>query len=323
MRQMLKILLLLFSVILVSCDAPRTNPVDPNNPDNNIIKLEGAVKTVSFPNVPIKNVTVHWQPDNLYTNTGTDGKFSFTNISRIDGWLFFDNENFNRDSSFIHWGAQRKLNHEKFLNAVPSLDSLEFYSIVENRFQITQKYQVVIRARIVDYDGENDIDTVFVDNPALDITKKLVFNVQTGFYEKSLSLIDLNTTSLDQLIGKDFNIKVQDLDGRIFTIGRSNIKRVIKEEILTDYPKSNQAVSVPFELRWKRFLPGFDYHYMIQIYTDEVNPEIVWQADDVSSDEISFKVDTTLPGSNFFWVIWAIDEFKNRTRSKPATFVIE
>lgn len=318
-----KILILLFTVILISCDAPRTNPVDPNNPDNNIIKLEGLVKTVSFPNVAIENVTVHWLPDNLFTITDADGKYSFTNISRIDGWLFFDSKNFNRDSSFIRWGTQRKINHEKFLNAVPALDSLEFYSIVENRFQISQKYQVVIRARITDYDGSNDIDTVFVENPSFNLVKKLDFNVVTGFYEKTLSPIEFGLTSLDPLIGKDFNIKVKDLSGRIFTIGRSNIKRVIKEEITTDYPKSYQSVSVPFELRWKRFLPGFDYHYMIQIYTDEVNPELVWQNDALSSNEISLTVTESFPESNFFWVIWAVDEFKNRTRSKPSTFVIE
>ncbi len=323
MRLLSKIPLLIFILFIQSCDAPRTNPVDPKNPDNTIIQLDGVVKTVSFPNVPIEGVTVYWKPDRLFTTTGTDGRFSFTNVNRNNGWLFFESENFNRDSSYINWGAQRKIDHEKFLNAVPQLDSLEFYSIVENRFQITQKYQVVIRAGISDYDGANDIDTVFVENPAFSLVKKLDFNVVTGFYEKNLSPLDFGLTSLDPLIGKDFNIKVKDLAGRIFIIGHANIKRVIKEEIQTDYPKNYQSVGIPFDLRWKRFLPGFDFDYKIQIYTDEINPDLVWEVNNVSADEISFQITANLEGRSFFWVIWAIDEFNNRSRSKPATFTVE
>jgi hypothetical protein len=322
-RLLIKISIIILMLFLQSCDAPRTNPVDPKNPDNTIIKLEGVVKTVGFPNIPIEGVTVYWKPDKLFTNTGADGRFSFANVNRNDGWLYFENENFNRDSSYISWGTQRKIDHEKFLNAVPQLDSLEFYSIVENRFQTTQKYQVVIRARVTDYDGVNDIDTVFIENPAFDLLRKLNFNVVSGFYERTLSPLDFGLTSIDPLIGKDFNIKVKDLAGRIFSIGQANIKRVINEEVQTEYPKNNQSVGIPFDLRWKRFLPGFDFHHKLQIYTDEINPELVWEVDNVSADEFSYEVIASLQGRSFFWVIWAIDEFNNRSRSKPATFIVE
>ncbi|MCB9248128.1 MAG: hypothetical protein H6613_06095 [Ignavibacteriales bacterium] len=59
----------------------------------------------------------------------------------------------------------------------------------------------------------------------------------------------------------------------------------------------------------------------MQIYTDEVPAILVWQKEIISS-EIQYLTDVNLSSGDYFWVIWAIDEFENRTQSKPASFII-
>ena len=75
-------------------------------------------------------------------------------------------------------------------------------------------------------------------------------------------------------------------------------------------------------LEWRRFTPGFDFTYLLQIYTDELDEVLVWQTE-TDSEKIEFLSDANLSPGDYFWVIWAIDEFENRTRSKQASFIIK
>jgi hypothetical protein len=319
-----RILFILLSLLLLlGCDAPRENPVDPNNPDNKFASLSGTVKTEGFPFVPIKEINVFWENENILVQTSSSGSYSISDIKKIDGWLYFNGNGYSSDSIFIQWNDRKKINNEIFLNSNPVLDSLEFYSIVENRFQVNQIYRVVVRAKISDFEGVNDIDSVFLQNESLNINTQLLFNSLTGFYERTLGLIDLNVSALEEVIGKDFLLVVDDLEGRSFNVASTIIKRVINSEIELISPINNAAVTFPFSLRWRRFTPGFNFNYQIEISTNEIQPELVFRAENISPDSIAFLITNEFAGQDFFWAIWAIDEFKNRSRSKPGSFQIQ
>ncbi len=314
----------LFTILLIfGCDAPRENPVDPNNPDNKFAALSGTVKTKGFPFVPINSVNVFWENENILTRTSNDGTFDIPDIKKIDGWLYFNGEGYSSDSIFIQWNNRKAINNEVFLNSNPVLDSIEFFSIVENRFQVNQIYRIVIRAQISDFEGVNDIDSVFLENESLNIRSLLLFNSLTGFYEKTLGLVDLRVTDLNELIGKDFKVVVEDLNGRNFIAANTFIKRVINEEIELLAPIQNAVVALPFNLRWRRFTPGYNFNYEIEISTNEIQPELVFRVENIPSDSISYFINTNFAGQDFFWTIWAVDEFKNRSRSKPGSFQIQ
>ncbi|MBZ0198230.1 MAG: hypothetical protein K8H86_00065 [Ignavibacteriaceae bacterium] len=317
------IFVILFAVAAVNCNAPRTNPLDPLNPDKPFNNITGTVKTISFPNVPLAGVRVYWHNDNVFVETTSVGKFTIDNIRPINGWLFFENDKFVTDSLYIKWDTQKKKEVAVFLNAKPVLDSLQFYSIVLNRFQYSQTTDLFISTIISDLDGVNDIDSVYIKNEELNFFKVLSYNVNTHFYEAKITLGELNLFSIDEVIGKNFEILVRDLQGRIFTAGSSNIKRIINQEIEIIAPANHQEVSSPIYLSWKRFTPGFSFKYFLQISTDNSPPEIVWQTENISSDSISYKINQSLSPGEYFWTIWAIDEFSNRTRSKPATFTLQ
>lgn len=312
---------LLALMISQSCNAPRNNPLDPENPDNKIGMLEGVVQTVKVPRAPITNAEIFWANEGIITSTDSKGYFSIENIERTDGWLSIKKENYSSDSVYITFNDQKKISENIFLNAIPKINDLYFYSITINKFPSNQKYNLEIIADITD--EENDIDSVFIENIELNASKQLLYNSSSKVYENSLFLNDLNVTSIDAVIGKEFQITVFDADQKKFVIGKSNIKRIIKEEILTTSPSGRDTVFTlnPF-FEWRRFTPGFEFYYLLEIYTDEIQEELVFETK-INSSEINYQSEVNIGIGEFFWVIWAIDEFNNRTRSKPASFIIK
>ena len=323
---MIRILLkyyILFSlfILFISCDAPRNNPLDPENPDNKIATIDGFIKTVTVPQTPIENVQVICINEGLVTKTNSDGYFSFSNIDRKDGWIIVEKENYSTDSLFITFGNQKKISKNFFLNSIPKINDLQFFSITINKFPNNQKYSLEVRANITD--DENDIDSIFIQLLELNTNKELLYNASSKYYENSISLEDLNITSIDIIIGKEFTINVFDSDAKKFIVGESNIKRIIKEEIFTTAPTARDTVFTNSPLlKWNRFKPGFEYRYLLEIYTDEVPANLVWEKE-INSTEIEYLTDINLSTGDYFWVIWAIDEFENRTRSKPSSFIVK
>ena len=311
-------ILLISFFINSACDAPRNNPLDPLNPDNNLALLEGNVYSALQ---PAHGVDVFWANENILSKTNGSGYFKIENILAKDGWLFFEKNGYSYDSTHIAWGNIKQISVQFTLNAIPKLDSLEFYSVVENKYPNRQSYQLIFRVRISDADGDNEIDSVFIENAPLKLRENLDYNLSTKFHEIKFDMLDLNILDIDEVIGKDFEIIIYDNAGRNFNIGSSNVKRIIKDEIEFISPADNDTVSLPLTLKWKRFTPGFSFTYLLQIYTNEIDPELAWQRV-VSSGEIFFTVESQIPGGEYFWVIWCVDEFLNRTRSKPATFQI-
>ena len=199
---------------------------------------------------------------------------------------------------------------------------ISFYSSVLNKWSPQEKPDYALEAKLLISDLDNDIDSVFMINPSLNFSGIMYYNTLSKFYERDFTLSELGIISANDLIGKDFEIVVKDTRGNKFDLGNTNIKRVINEEIQIKSPKGKDTVSIPITLNWIKFTPGFDFTYQAQIYTDEIEPKQEWQQP-IHSQEISFEVESPLKSGEYFWVIWCIDEFGNRSRSRQASFIIE
>ncbi|TSA27220.1 MAG: hypothetical protein D4R68_06000 [Ignavibacteriales bacterium] len=317
--------LIVFMVLLTvaSCDAPKLNPLDPNNPDSGLGQFYGFVKTQVIPQQAIVGVKVSWKNDNRMIETDVNGYYKLENLQMIDGTLYFEKDSYSKDSIKINWQNQKGINlGTTTLNAIPKLDNLVIYTSVENRYPDDQRYTLFVQASISDV--ENDIDSVNVLCTALNFNKQLKYNSQTRFYELSYPYGSKNSVpSIDDAIGKTFDIIVKDRLGKTFSIGTSTIKRIIKQEILFESPANGTTVGSRPVCRWNRFLPGFNFKYMVQIYTDETIPKLKWEKQNISKDDIEAITGISLPVGNYYWVIWSIDDFQDRTRSKPATFNVQ
>jgi len=316
------ILLLVATISYFGCNAPRNNPLDPENPENKRFQIQGTVQTNTNPPTPVANANVFWKNKNVFVRSNSFGKFLLEHLEPKNGWLYVEKNGFSDDSFLVRWNGKKNINVVRNLNAIPKLDSIMMFSIVKNRGIDTKEYQLVIEADVSD---DSDIDSVFLVNEELEIRKQLSKKSSMHF-SGTFSDFDLNINSFDIIIGRNFLLVAKEISGTAFTIGSANVKRIIKEEIEILSPKNSELVTTMPTLRWKRFTPGFAFSYMIEIYTDEIEPILKWSKPNISSDSIYFSVETTLDTSatsEFFWVIWGIDEFKNKTRSKPASFIVQ
>ncbi len=315
------VVLMLTMTALFSCDAPRLNPLDPENPNYNLSMVDGYIKTEAAPSVPLNNVKILWKNQNIFVYTDANGYFKLDGLPRNDGWLIIEKEKYSKDSLFLQLSSTKNFRAEKFLNAMPKLDNLLIYTSVENRYPDDQRYTLFIQAQISD--AENDIDSVIVNSSALNFYKQLKYSAQTNSYELSYPYGGKTSSpSIDNAVGKNFEIIVRDRSKRSFNAGSSTILRIIKQEIYFESPANGSIVGPKPVFRWKRFLPGFNFKYLAQIYTDEIIPQLRWERNNISKDDIEIIPDLNLTNGDYFWVIWCIDEFQNRTRSKPATFVV-
>jgi len=320
--QMIRLtLVLMMLTILASCEAPHRNPLDPKNPDYSYGRIAGLVQTVSLPVEAVPKTIVYWSPANQQSQTDAQGRFELLTPAPIDGWLILTHPEFGPDSVYVHWSAEKMIDLNIYLNALPQLDSLAVYSIVLNRFPSLQKEQLVVEAQISDRD--NDIDSVKTSFPDQAMEFYLPYNTTTKSYLREFSILDLVVPRLEEMVGQKLLVTVTDVFSHTNQVGQGQLIRVIHEEVLTVSPESDTITGPHPTLIWQPFSVDFQFSYTIEIYTNEVAPQLIWDQMGLDHYQSSCSVDTDLPDGNYFWVIWAIDTFGNRTRSKPAAFQVK
>ena len=206
--------------------------------------------------------------------------------------------------------------------STPLVSEFNTYSIVENRFTLPKLYQFKVEAKILD--PNELVESVFVYIPYFKVKKKLSYNSSNSIYERTLTVLDLNTTKADEVIGHEFDLLIKDKSSKTYTGSTKDIKRIIKEEIIIDSPLGYDTTETSPLLVWREFEGGFSHHYFVQVFIihEELYPELIWEKDNISSDSLSVKVDAVLPSGKYYWIIWCVDQFKNRARSKEAKFNI-
>jgi hypothetical protein len=283
--------------------------------------LQGHVKTTRVPPLAISGVKVTWKAAQQFTFTDAQGYYKFEEVSPDAGQLFFEKEGYKSFTENIVWSENSVVTTDVFLNANPRLDSLTLYSIVEHNYGPRIVEQLNVFAYLDD--EEDDIMSVFLQCSPLDINAELSYNVQHKRFERSFSVIDLNINSMREVVGHDFSLMVLDDYDELYDLGAERIERVIIDEVEVDSPKNSDEVGNPVALQWQYFNPGFPFSYNIEVYTDDdFTQELVWHKEGVPSDSLSIIVDETLEPKEYVWMIWCVDEFSNRSRSKPGSFSV-
>ncbi len=296
--------------------------MDPENPDNTLHTLQGQIRRQSYPNTPLQNVNVSWENDGRLVKTGTDGRYLINDILPYDGWLQFNLEGYFPESLEVKWNGSKIKTYDEQLNSIPFADSVEFYSSVEKGFGTPDDEAITVKVKITDRDGPSDIDTLWLSNESINLRSRIGYNPDIEFFQRNFTAEMLNVLSLGELIGRDFSLDIKDYDGRLCNVGTLTIKRVIKSEITPERP-IEETVNVPFNIEWERFEPGFEIEYYLEIFPDNTDTDPVYTSPYVPSDSTNFRVSYTIPQGSYYWVIWGVDEFGNRTRSRESKFNVE
>jgi hypothetical protein len=312
---------LFIALALFACDAERLNPLDPQNPDYKLVYIEGSIKTKSLPQQPVAGVKIFWKGQNIFTQTDQNGYFRIDDLTKINGTLLVEKEGYSKDSIFVNWGGQKNIRADFILNAIPVLSQYYLFTTVQNNYPDVQNISLTAQVNVNDQDDR--IDSVFLRCTSLNFSKRLTFNSALNQYTGTYTSEDLKVAALDVAIGQKFEIVTVDDSKRSFLVGNSNLMRIIKQEVIAREPLNKIAVSSKPTLKWFRFLPGFNFKYMVEINTDEFQHKLVWKKENISKDSIELVPDINLSPGEYFWVIWCIDDFGNRSKSKPASFVVQ
>lgn len=320
----LNIILVLFMVY--SCDANRLNPLDPQNPnykkpDTTKFKISGTIKTQAAPQLAISNVEIFWANDDKFLKSDENGNFTFKDLRPQNGWLVFEKNEYYKDSTFIEWDTLKSITSNKFLVTLPSVKDFSIYSEVlynhsQNQFNLGFSVEI--------NDKDNRVDSVIIINQSLNIYKNLT-EVLVNKFEIAGKISSFGLNSLEQVIGRDFELVFIDNNLNRIVAGNSTLHRIIKDEIIFRSPINQEVVSSKPELKWKIFEPGFNFNYKIEIWTRETGSVKILEYENIPSDSVSFLVPdeiSTVGINDFNWVIWCIDEFNNKSRSKPASFIV-
>lgn len=322
-QKYIQIFLVILVIAISGCDAPHINPLDPANPDYAFVTIQGSVQTFSVPYQNIQGVTVLWYPSNAIITTDNNGYFKISNILPVNGKLIFQKTGYLSDTIDVVWGSSKLLNYQVNLNMIPQLSSISIYTVVINQFTLPgQSSELVINAGIVNKD--NDIDTVFVENSQLNLKKALGYDAANKIYTSVLSTSDLNITDIEETIGLDFNIITKDVFNKEYNVGSAKVTRVIKTGVTIQFPANDTSIASTPDFTWQRYKTGYPFSYTIEVYTNDfANSQLIYSAQGISSDSVSYQLATPLSSRDYYWVIWVVDQFQNRSRSLPATFMVK
>jgi hypothetical protein len=303
--------------LCAACNAPRNNPLDPQNPRSPYVTLEGSVHTQSLPRTALGGASMFWKNGNRLVQTDAQGYFRFETLMPENDWLHVEKSGYKKDSVFVRWGGQKQIALDILLNAMPAMESLQLSTEILHQYFSNQESRLVVKAQISDRD--NDVESVFVTSEKFGLRKALDYDVDDKSYLATLKLFDLKVNNLEEIIGEDFVILVKDLAADEIVVGKGGAKRVIQAEIEFESPAGDQQVSSTPTFVWKRFRPGFPFTFTLEIFTFE---GLVFQKSGLPPESISYTLETPLAPGEYLWVVWCVDELQNRSRSKPASFIV-
>lgn len=303
------------------CEAPRNNPVDPDNTLDNLPKIEGEIFSSGSLESPLPLARITFVPSSSFTFSGEDGRFSLPVSKKTDGLLLIEKSGFRTDSIFVDWNNGDKIQLRRSLLKFPVPVKLSIVANTLNRFPDLKFYSFLAEIELAE--SNEFIDSIIVESRSKKIKFKLDRQPGDRDFKKELFSFQIEGLSSPFSIVDEVFDPVFFLSGGItFNPGPIMVTRVIDQEVKFLTPANGQIVGSSFRLIWEKFSPGWDHSYSVEVYLDDLTPILVWQKEKIDKNETGVDVNQQLPPGDYFWVVFCKDSFGNSTRSKPASFSV-
>lgn len=306
----------LFAVIIVGCigDAPRDNPLDPANG----IDISGKVLRL-VDNQPIKGALVSVQPIHRIAETDVNGEFHIPEVPRGTYILHCQAEGFAPDS--VSLTVNQSTTWDFHLNGLPRLVDVSLTTWHISRvFPIDDDFFVQVNVQADDPDNRNQVQNVWYEIPALGFADTLT---EISLEKEFLGILrapQAGVDSLDALIGKPFVLYVEDIFGDRTRRDNLFLTRIIKKTPTTVFPLGH-TVSVPFTMQWNPVRLPYPFTYTVEVFVDDFIVTRIAEISAIPSDSTRIPFTMNLdPTRQYFWVLYVVDEFGNRSRSKQSPF---
>ncbi|HID38623.1 MAG TPA: hypothetical protein EYP36_03805 [Calditrichaeota bacterium] len=260
-----KLFVLLLFTLVLSCDAPRQNPFDPN-----AVNYKGKEQTIIQvynlypPYHGLSNILVVEPNLHFSGRTGSDGTLiweheAFDSVAlQASGEGFFPTQ-----TLFKNVGKNEVLTI--YMNAHPTLQDVRFIS---RYYSPRKECYLQYRSRIIDPDGLADLREaiLFCDEFAFQDTLELE-KAGSDYFESQFNLQAVETTLSPSMAPElSFALLVQNINGDSLRFEPFSIVRVIEYHLKQYTPAENDTVRGNVTFSWEEVNLGFPFTFTILLY---------------------------------------------------------
>ena len=313
-------------LILQNCipEAPHDNPLDPSHFSSvNSSSVTGSVSTLYPPHTQLPDVTVFVKEAGRIVQTNNTGNFQIDNLNPGNYTVIASKENYQSDTLTVF--LQTKTNLEIgpiYMNAVPQLKDIKYFSEIKSTiFSIDPLKNVVVDISVEDYDGVEDIDSVYAWAPDFSFKRAIDINDPDGLVIQQTDSLGFN---LDNLLESPLYIILKDKPGFKTTAGPFFIHRFITQNPVPVSPIDLEVALQPLFFTWEKVEHPYSFTYEINIVRHISNTrEEVFKKTGISPNETSFSFNQILDNGFYFWQIAIRDNQNNLNQSIEAIFQIQ
>ncbi len=318
-------LVLCFVVSACIDNAPRDNVLDPKSGKylgQGVNKIRGMVHASAQRTVALPGAMIILSPGNLFAISATDGSFEFSGLQSGNYSLLCTLDGYRPDSVSVNLPAtQQQINFG--LNALPGFETIVVTSHHISRWwPLEDAHHLTIETRVFDADGVDEIDSVWMEIPAIAFSETLFTTGVLGLYQQTVQEAELPVQSMHALEGRALQFLCRDKAGNVSQSEDIFIVRIIDQVPVLIAPVGLAPIdSFPAVFSWKQVFVDYDFHYKIEIYRINLGfYSLVRTYDNIPFSDTAFEVTEPLPPGDYFWSIYIVDEFGDTSSSKEGAF---
>jgi len=297
-------------------DAPRDNPLDPALGGN----ISGRVLTRRAS--PIAGAELSLPAAGRFATTDSTGSFELRGLPDESTLVLIAADGYAADSTVIGLTKGVIDTVTAYLNGLPYLAGCRITAHVHGRGWPPDPLQFcTLAATAGDGDGEADVDSVWVEIPAINCSRKLPYNSDETLYVQALWAEDLPGQALDTLVGQEVRFNVVDKESTTATYTLSGVSRIITDLPEPVFPSGGTDTLAGDTLfSWRRFDHGYGVHYHGEVVRIQGGSPAGIAAEFNTADTTWLFAWAQLQSGDYYWTIEAIDGFGNSSRSAEELF---
>jgi len=300
-------------------DAPRDNPLDPSLGGN----ISGRVFTRRA--TPIPGASVYLPGMGRFATTDSAGSFDLHGLPEENAWVYFRADGYAPESVLVSLAKGVVDTLTVYLDGLPYLLNCSVTTHVYGRSWPPKPLKFCrLTAAAGDLDGASDVDSVWVEIPAIGYSQRLPYDSDRKLFVQTLWDRDLPGEELDTLVGQEVWFCVVDLESKLTVCTLPGVCRIITELPEPAFPSGGlDSLSSDTLFSWQRFDPGFGVSYHGEIVRIEGGSPTGVAAEFDTPDTAMLVNSSQLATGDYYWTIEAIDGFGNSSRSAEELFHAE
>jgi len=318
----------LILLLITNCNqnAPRNNIFDPESElYGQTGKLTGTVSSIYLPYSPIPGVKIEIANENRYSETDINGQFSFPNLRPGESIVVFSAEGFYQVIDTLDIQAAETLDHQIFMNGIPSIQSVNLKTRHIAHWQPTEdEFMLDVEVGVYDHDGNLDIDSVVFRIPNWNFQRGLVVGLSSSSYVGAYFNDEFNPFAFPEIQGELMQFECRDKSGLWGPIYQTQVSRLIVSTPLTLSPAGLNTVDSLPVFRWSQFDAGFEVQYEVDIFRldESAIPVHILSSPLLTDTTLQWQIESALAETRYYWTLTVYDRYNNLSVSREASFVV-